>query len=308
MALFIRFLLLPFYFLLIVMNLWQEIKESFREGSALTRLIYINLGVFLVVRLMNVFYFLAGTPFPFLDWLALPADFSTLASRPWTLLTYMFLHFDFLHILFNLLWLFWMGQIFLGYFDQRKLVSIYLLGGIVGGLFYIAGYNSFPVFNEIVSDSRLLGASASVIAIVTALAVHAPNHTLNLMFIGPVKMKYIALFSVVMYVIGISSSNAGGNLAHLGGAFFGLLYVLQLRRGNDLGKWISSLISGIQKLFRPKPKVKISYRKPADDIEYNRVRNQEKTRINEILDKISKSGYDSLSKEEKEILFRMGKE
>ncbi|MBV5314912.1 MAG: rhomboid family intramembrane serine protease [Prolixibacteraceae bacterium] len=290
------------------MNLLDEIKESFREGSALTRLIYINLGIFLLVRIVNVFYFLSGTQFPFLDWLALPADFGLLASRPWTLLTYMFLHFDFLHILFNLLWLYWMGQIFLGYFDQGKLVAIYLLGGIAGGLFYVAGYNSFPVFSEIVVDSRLLGASASVIAIVTALAVYAPNHTLQLMFIGPVKMKYIALFSVFMYVIGISSTNAGGNLAHLGGAFWGMIYVLQLRRGVDLGKWITKLFTGIKKSMAPKPKVKISYRKPVDDIEYNRMKNQDKTRMNGILDKISKSGYDSLSKEEKEILFRMGKE
>lgn len=290
------------------MNLLDEIKESFREGSALTRLIYINLGVFLLVRIVNVFYFLSGNTFPFLDWLALPADFGMLASRPWTLLTYMFLHFGFLHILFNLLWLYWMGQIFLGYFDQGKLVAIYLLGGICGGLFYVAGYNSFPVFSEIVVDSRLLGASASVIAIVTALAVHAPNHTLYLMFLGPVKMKYIALFSVLMYIIGISSSNAGGNLAHIGGAFWGVIYILQLRRGVDLGKWLTGLFLGVKKSFAPKPKVKITYRKPVDDIEYNRMKNQDKTRINAILDKISKSGYDSLSKEEKEILFRMGKE
>jgi len=290
------------------MNLLDEIKESFREGSALTRLIYINLGVFLLVRIINVFYFLSGTTFPFLDWLALPADFGMLASRPWTLLTYMFLHFGFFHILFNLLWLYWMGQIFLGYFDQGKLIAIYLLGGICGGLFYVAGYNSFPVFSEIVVDSRLLGASASVIAIVMALAMHAPNHTLYLMFIGPVKMKYIALFSVLMYVIGISSTNAGGNLAHLGGAFFGIVYILQLRRGIDLGKWLTGIFSGIKKGFAPKPKVKVSYRKPVDDIEYNRMKNQDKTRINGILDKIGKSGYDSLSKEEKEILFRMGKE
>ena len=218
------------------MTIWDEIKESFREGSALTRLIYINLGVFLVFRILNVFFFLSGTPFPFMDWLALPADFGLLASRPWTLITYMFLHFDFLHILFNLLWLYWMGQIFLTYFDQGKLITIYLLGGIFGGLFYVAGYNLFPVFSHIVTDSRLLGASASVIAIVTALAVHAPNHTLHLMFIGPVKMKYIALLSVLMYVIGISSTNAGGNLAHLGGACWGVIYVLQLRRGIDPGK------------------------------------------------------------------------
>lgn len=290
------------------MNLWQEIKESFREGSALTRLIYINLGVFLVIRLLNVVYFLSGAPFPFLDWLALPADFGQLASRPWTLITYMFLHFDFLHILFNLLWLFWMGQIFMGYFDQKKLVAVYLLGGITGGLFYVAGYNSFPVFNQIVSDSRLLGASASVIAIVTALAFHAPNHSLNLMFIGPVKMKYIALFSVVMYVIGISSSNAGGNLAHIGGAFFGMIYILQLKRGIDSGQWLTSLIEGIRKRVAARPKVKVSYRNTSDEIEYNRLKNQEKERMNEILEKISKSGYDSLSKDEKEILFRMGKE
>ena len=289
------------------MNLLDEIKESFREGSALTRLIYINLGLFLLIRITNVFYFLSGTEFPILDWLALPADFGMLASRPWTLITYMFLHFDFLHILFNLLWLYWMGQIFLNYFNQGKLVTIYLLGGISGGLFYVAGYNSFPVFSQIVVDSRLLGASASVIAIVTALAVHAPNHILHLMFIGPVKMKYIALFSVLLYVIGISSTNAGGNLAHLGGAFWGMLYVLQLRRGIDLGKWMTQLFEGIKKGFAPKPKVKVSYRKPTDDIEYNRIKNQNKIRMNEILDKISKSGYDSLSKEEKEILFRMGK-
>jgi membrane associated rhomboid family serine protease len=290
------------------MNLLDEIKESFREGSALTRLIYINLGIFLLVRIVNVFFFLSGNTFPFLDWLALPADFGMLASRPWTLLTYMFLHFGFLHILFNLMWLYWMGQIFLGYFDEGKLVTIYLLGGICGGLFYVAGYNSFPVFSEIVVDSRLLGASASVIAIVTALAVHAPNHTLYLMFIGPVKIKYIALFSVLMYVIGISSTNAGGNLAHLGGAFLGIVYILQLRRGIDLGKLLTNLISVIKKGFAPKPKVKVSYRKPVDDIEYNRIKNQDKTRMNGILEKISKSGYDSLTKEEKELLFRMGKE
>ena len=291
------------------MNIWNEIKESFKEGSALTRLIYINLVVFLAVRMVNVFYFLAGTPFPFLDWLALPADMATLVSRPWTLITYMFLHFDFLHILFNLLWLYWMGQIFLSYFDQGKLITIYLLGGITGGIFYVAGFNFFPVFTQIVTDSRLLGASASVIAIVTALAVYVPNHTLHLLFIGPVRMKYIALFSILMYVISISSSNAGGNLAHLGGAFWGMIYILQLRKGIDVGKGVNRLFSGINKVFKPQPKVKVTYRKPkpADDLEYNRQKNQDKIRMNQILDKISKSGYDSLSKEEKEILFRMGK-
>jgi len=287
------------------MTIFDEIKESFKEGSALTRLIYINLGIFILIRLLNVFYFLAGEQLLFLDWLALPADFSLLANRPWTLISYMFLHFDFLHILFNLLWLYWMGQIFIDYFDERKLISVYLFGGLCGGLFYVFGYNSFPVFSQMVVDSRLLGASASVIAIATALAVHAPNHALNLMFIGPVKMKYIVLFSVIMYVIGISSTNAGGNLAHIGGAVWGVIYILQLRRGIDPGKWLAQLFKN--KSFSRRSKVKVSFRKPANDIEYNRIKNQDQARMNEILEKISKSGYDSLSKEEKEILFRMGK-
>ena len=294
------------------MNLLDEIKESFRQGSALTRLIYINLGLFLMVKITYTIFFLSGNGAVFqewvLSWLVLPADFGILASRPWTLITYMFLHFDFLHILFNLLWLYWMGQIFLGYFDQAKLITIYLLGGITGGLFYVAGYNSFPVFAEIVPDAKLLGASASVIAIVTALAVYVPNHTIHLVFIGPVKMKYIAFFSVLMYVIGISSTNAGGNLAHLGGAFWGVIYIFQLRRGFDPGARVGKLFSGWKNPFARKSKVKVSYRKPVDDIEYNRMKNQDRARMNEILEKISKSGYDSLSKEEKEILFRMGKE
>lgn len=291
------------------MNIWDEIKESFREGSTLTRLIYINLVVFLVIRIVNVFYFLSGTPFPFIDWLALPSDVGRLATRPWTLVTYMFVHFNFLHILFNLLWLYWMGQIFINYFDQRKLVTVYLLGGLTGGIFYIAGYNLFPAFSEIVADSRLLGASASVIAIEAVLAVYVPNHTIHLMFVGPVKMKYLALFSIVLYVIGISSTNAGGNLAHLGGAFWGVVYVLLIKRGVEPGKRAEKIFSGMKNPFKRKPKVRLTYRKPpVDDIEYNRQKNQESTRINQILEKISKSGYDSLSKEEKEILFRMGKE
>lgn len=289
------------------MNLWDEIKESFCEGSALTRLIYINLGLFLLLRIANVFYFLAGAEFPMIEWLALPADFHTLASRPWTLITYMFLHFDFIHILFNLIWLYWMGQIFLVYFDQRKLIAVYLLGGIAGGLFYILGYNFFLVFSENLAHSRLLGASASVIAIVTALAMYAPNHSIHLLFIGAVKMKYIALISVLLFVIGIASTNAGGNLAHIGGAFYGMVYILQLRKGFDPSKGVTSLLNSLKKLFTPQPKVKIIYKKPVDDLEYNKLKNQDQARMNEILEKISKSGYGSLSKEEKEILFRMVK-
>lgn len=290
------------------MNVWDEIKESFKKGSVLTRLIYVNLAVFLVVRILNVFFFLANQDFSLLGWLALPADIGQLAYRPWTIVTYMFLHFDFLHILFNLLWLYWLGKIFLFYFNERQLLGVYLLGGLSGGIFFLAAYNFFPVFSEAVVFSQLLGASASVIAIVIAVAMWAPNHTIHLIFIGPVKMKYIALVSLLMYIIGISSSNAGGNLAHLGGAFLGMVYVLQYRKNKDLTKGINQLTDQLSKLFKPKQKIKVTYKgKPADDLEYNKMRNQKQEEINRVLEKISKSGYDSLTKEEKELLFKMGK-
>ncbi len=290
------------------MSILDEIKESFKKGSALTRLIYINIGIFLVIRIINVFFFLLNQDFSLISWLALPADISQLAYKPWTLITYMFLHFDFLHILFNILWLYWLGKLFLFYFNEKQLIGVYLLGGIVGGIFFLAAYNLFPAFANQVPFSQLLGASASVIAIVIAVAMWAPNHTINLLFVGPIKMKYIALVAVAMYVIGIASSNAGGNLAHIGGAAFGLLFVLQYRKNNDLTKGVSSLLDKGAKLFKPKQKIKITYKgKASDDIEYNRQQNLKQEEVNRVLEKISKSGYDSLTKEEKELLFKMGK-
>lgn len=290
------------------MSIIDEIKESFKKGSVLTRLIYVNIGVFLFIRIINVFFFLLNKEFSLVSWLALPADFQQLAYKPWTLVTYMFLHFDFFHILFNLLWLFWLGKIFLFYFNEKQLLGIYLLGGLTGGIFFLAAYNLFPAFAEMVVFSQLLGASASVIAIVIAVAMWAPNHTINLMFIGPIKMKYIALVSLAMYVIGIASSNAGGNLAHLGGAFMGMIFVLQYRKNKDLTKGLSNIINKLAKLFKPKQRIKVTYKgQAADDIEYNRQRNLKQEEINRVLEKISKSGYDSLTKEEKELLFKMGK-
>ncbi len=290
------------------MSILDEIKESFKKGSALTRLIYINIGVFLVIRIINVFFFLLNQDFSLISWLALPADISQLVYKPWTLITYMFLHFDFLHILFNILWLYWLGKLFLFYFNEKQLIGVYLLGGIVGGIFFLAAYNLFPAFANQVPFSQLLGASASVIAIVIAVAMWAPNHTINLLFVGSIKMKYIALVAVAMYVIGIASSNAGGNLAHIGGAAFGLLFVLQYRKNNDLTKGVSSLLDKGAKLFKPKQKIKITYKgKASDDIEYNRQQNLKQEEVNRVLEKISKSGYDSLTKEEKELLFKMGK-
>lgn len=296
------------------MNIWEEIKQTFKRGSMLTRLIYVNLAVFLLLRIVLVFFTLFKVDVPLVEWLALPSDFGVLITRPWTLITYMFLHYSFLHILFNLLWLYWFGQIFLMYFDEKKLLGIYLLGGLSGGIVYVLAYNLFPAFDGIAQSSMLLGASASIIAIVVAAAVYSPNLTVNLLLIssifGPIKIIWIAIASIVIYFIGITGTNAGGNLAHLGGALWGYLYMMQLKKGKDITAKFNQFVYNFKSPFPKRKKMRVSYRKSSTqqmtDWEYNKKRKAEKENINAILDKIAKSGYDSLSAKEKEILFKMG--
>jgi membrane associated rhomboid family serine protease len=296
------------------MNIWEELKSTFKHGSVLTRLIYVNLAVFLAVRILHVFLFLFKVDFDFLQWLALPSGISQLATRPWTLVTYMFLHFDFLHILMNLLWLYWFGKIFLMYFDEQKLFGTYVAGGITGGILYILAFNFFPAFAEIAHQTILLGASASIIAIVVAAAVYAPNLSVNLLLIssifGPIKIVWIALFSLLVYFLSITGSNAGGNIAHLGGALWGFIYMSQLKHGRDFMKGFNRFLFSFGSWFQSRKKMRVSYRRKSvqrmSDREYNLKEKTEKENINTILDKISKTGYDSLSKHEKEILFKMG--
>jgi hypothetical protein len=220
----------------------------------------------------------------------------------------MFLHFDFLHILFNLLVLYWFGRIFLDYYDQHQLLGLYILGGISGGVTYMIAYNLFPVFTDVASVSFLLGASASIIAILIAAAFRDPNRDIYLFLIGRVPLKYVALFMIISYIIGISASNAGGNLAHLGGALMGWFFVTFHKKGTDVTSFIPLFENWMKKIFKPKPKIKIIHRQPSrDDHEYNRQRASDQKELNRILDKISKEGYESLTKTEKEILFRQGK-
>lgn len=284
------------------MNIVDEIKESFKQGSVLTRLIWVNLGLFLFIRLVHVFYFFSGNEFTFIDWLALPDNPAEFIRKPWTLATYMFLHFDFLHILFNLVGLYWFGKLFLQRFEGDKLLGVYVLGGIGGGLLYMLVYNLLPAFSNV--NSMLMGASAAVIAILVAIAVYEPEKEFYLAFIGAVKLKYVAAFYVVLSIIGISTSNPGGNIAHLGGAMVGWLYIVQLRKGKDMGAGIVKFINKVAALFKPRPKIRVTHKQPPrDDYEYNKQKRTNQDEINKILDKIAKSGYNSLSKREKEILF-----
>lgn len=290
------------------MGIIDEIKLSFRNGSYLTKLIYINIAIWVIVRLVFVGYRLSGSDgSQMLNWLALPASFELFIWRPWTILTYMFLHFEFLHILFNILWLYWFGRIFLEYHSQQKLLSLYLIGGFSGGIAYMLAYNLIPVFQKSIPDVQLLGASASVIAIVIAIAVYVPNHLINLVFIGPVKIKWIAFVSVLLYVINLSGDNAGGNFAHLGGALWGWIYMSQLMAGREITGRFDRVTDTFFSWFRPRRKLKIKYNAPNPDYSYNRNKVSQQDEINRVLDKIGKSGYDSLTFDERETLFKMGK-
>lgn len=295
------------------MNISDEIKRIFKSGTTLTRLVLINLGVFLVIKLVGAFLFLfqqGDINNDLLNLFALPADTAVLLKRPWTLISYMFLHYEFFHILFNMLWLYWFGKIFLEYLDQKKLLSAYILGGIAGGIFYISCYNLFPVFDAAVPQSIAMGASAAVLAVVTTIAVYSPDYKIRLMFVGVVKIKYIALISVGIDILSIQSGNAGGHLAHLGGAMFGLLYGYQLRKGKDIASGFTRFMDKLFSLFRPRTKLHVKYKRPTkteSDYEYNDRKVGEQKEIDHLLDKISKSGYSALTKEEKELLFRSSK-
>lgn len=293
------------------MGIADQVRDTFKRGSALIKLIYINAAVFLLIKIIQVLAFLfgfSGVSTVLVHWLSVPADIPTLITRPWSIFTYMFLHEGFFHILFNLLWLYVFGRIFLMYLNEKKLLSVYLVGGLAGAALYIISFNIFPAFREVVSLSLALGASASVMAIVIAISVYVPNFSINLLFLGPVKLKYIAIFTIVLDVLSIPSSNSGGHIAHLGGALFGYLYISQYRKGKVITSGFDRFMDNVFALFKPKPKFKVTHKqhRPKTDIEYNKEKAKRQEKINKILEKISKKGYESLTREEKEILFKAG--
>ncbi len=289
------------------MGIWDDIKSTFRKGTNLTKLIYINIGVFLLITSAAIVGFLLDNPSisaKALEIVAVPSSLGNLLVKPWTIITYMFTHKDILHILFNMLWLYWFGRIFLEYLDQRKLVAVYLLGGISGAIVYVLSFNIFPAFKGMVAESVAIGASASVMAVVIAIAVYVPDYTVSLFLLGRIKIKYMAL-AIFVLTSGVDFTvNSGGKLAHMGGALFGYIYILNLRQGRDIGKHFNRIIDFFATLFKPRKKLKVTYKKPSTDYNYNKIKADHQAIINRILEKISKGGYDSLTKEEKETLFK----
>jgi len=283
-------------------NLLADLKfKVFRSGNPVFFYIGLNTIVFVAVALFGVTYFLAGnTSVRFIDYvreyLAFPAAFPKLPVRFYTILTYQFLHKDIFHVLFNMLGLFWMGRIFLDFLKPRQFHFVYLAGGVMGAVFFILAYNFIPVFSASIFGATIIGSSASVMAIAVAVITLVPDYEITMMLIGNFKLKYLVLAYVIIDLIGIATTNPADSFAHLGGAFLGFGYIKLLQKGKD---WSN--------LFRKKPKLKVVRNdSPKSGVKSNgHVVNQKD--VDAILDKISKSGYNKLSKEEKETLFKASK-
>jgi membrane associated rhomboid family serine protease len=289
-------------------GIFTNLKRTFQSGNILSKLIYINVGLFILIRLASVLFMLFNVQgVPFLQYLQLPASPELLLFRPWTLFTYMFTHFDFLHILFNMLWLYWFGGLFLNFFSERQLGGLYILGGLAGAVLFVLAYNIFPYFQNVVSFSYLMGASASVMAIVFAVSFYRKDLEINLFLIGRIKLIYLAIFTLVIDLLAMTSDNAGGHIAHIGGALFGMWFASRIRNGKDLTAPMNRLIDWFVNLGKRKPKMRVTYKRSETDYEYNARKHQESVDLDTILDKLKRSGYESLSAEEKKRLFDASK-
>ena len=300
-------------------DIFTKIKHRFDTGSILAKFIFINAGVFIIIRLMSVILTLFIREPSFLEYIQMPSSSTLLAYRPWTAITYMFVHFDFLHILFNMLWLYWFGKIFLMFFTDRQLGGLYILGGIAGAALFLIAYNVFPYLKQFSGNSFLAGASASVMAIVFAVSFYQKDYTINLLLLGRVKLIYLAIGVFLLDLLAITSDNAGGHIAHIGGSLFGILFAWQYNRGKDITGFMNKVIDKFVNLIRRKPTFK-TYRsdkkatdnnnksgRPETDSEYLRRKSEESRVIDEILDKLKRSGYESLSAGEKNKLFDASK-
>jgi membrane associated rhomboid family serine protease len=298
-------------------NTGEILKKIFLSNTVLSRLILINTVIYLLVKIIGLFAYLFmvnhgnGVVLSFIgEYMALPSDLTVLATKPWTVFTYMFLQEEFFHLLFNMIMLYFGGLIFLEYLTPSKLLWTYILGGLTGALFFVLAFNIFPVFEPVKNSAVALGASASVLAIIIAIATYVPDYTIQLILLGRIKLKYLALIFILIDVLSISAGNPGGHIAHLGGAFWGFVYATSLRKGNnflDFGRFFSSIKFPAFGLKKRAAKFETSRPKsgrPLTDDAYNEKRAEMQEEIDLILEKISRSGYASLSKEEKDLLFK----
>lgn len=302
--------------------------KSFFKASMLNKLLGINIAVYLLISIAGILTFLFGmdviteqarisyAEYVCNDYLAVPAALDRLVWRFWTPIVYMFVHFNFWHIVGNMLWLYFMGQMFLMVFDNKQLFGTYILGGLSGALLYVLSYNLFPAFRLALPLATCVGASAAVTAIVIAICVMRPNMEIRIFGIIPMSLKWLGIIYIGFDLLQITGSNAGGHIAHLGGAIFGALFAWQYLQGKDITKWFNNLIDRIVTILPLPPKsggkkkMRVVYNENVRDMsdsDFNRMKAENQKRMDEILDKISQSGYQSLTKEEKEFLFKMGR-
>jgi len=300
------------------MKMVDQLRYKIQTATITEKIIAINILVFLVFYLFRTIAYLFNFPSGFLlEWLVFPKEPLEYIMKPWSIITYAFLHNGIWHLASNMLILYFSGIFFLNYFSPKRLLNYYFLGIIIGALVYMLSYNLFPAFQG-TGKSYLMGASAGVMAVLVGIATHVPNMQVRLLLLGNVRFWYIAAFLVALDVIQIPMGNAGGHFAHLGGAALGYIYTKQLQKGNDIGKWFEDIMDSISSLFKPKerkPKMKTVHRNNVkSSVNTKRTagnsskKNMKQQKVDEILDKISKSGYESLSKTEKDYLFQAGKE
>lgn len=310
----------------------DNLRSRYAAATVPVRFVMVNVAVFVIVRVLALVCLLfAVDAMPAIELLEMPSNPVKFVHQPWSLISYMFLHYDVMHILFNMLWLYWFGAMFHQIFGTRRFVGLYFLGGIGGALLYMLAYNVLPLFSS--TEGLLLGASASVLAIVAATAVRQPDYKVGLLFFGQISLKWIAIVTIFIDVISIGSSNAGGHIAHLGGALTGAAFALADRRGTDITAWFNRAIDWLVNLTRRRPRVKVgnfhkspftrtkqqprddNRRQPRDDKQQDERDNgrrhtmtpAEEAEMDEILKKIKLSGYSSLTAEEKRRLFEVSK-
>jgi membrane associated rhomboid family serine protease len=292
------------------MGILDDIRLQFKTGGVRTRLLFANAALFAVPFIFFGILRLFNIEVHFLKYISLSSNPQDLLWKPWSIVTYAFFHADLWHILFNLLMLNFSGRVFTTFYTERQLLGLYFSGAVFAGLFYMLGYAMFPALSGV--STSLIGASASVMAILFAAVAYAPMMSIRLMIFGTVRLWHIALVLTLIDLVQLAAENTGGHLSHLAGAGFGYMFTRMIKSGIDIGSWPASIIDSVSWLWgggkRPFKAVHKTYREQGKKSPRIVTRSKVQQQIDEILDKISKSGYDSLTKEEKEFLFKAGKD
>ena len=291
------------------MGVIDDMRTGYRQSSMLMKIVWINIGVFVALRLLAIVGVFSGNPSlinTILLWVELPSSPAVLVTRPWTLISYMFAQYDLLHIVFNMLWLYWFGTMFRMVGTSRQLLVLYLYGGIAGAVLFLAGYNALPVFSH--TDGWLIGSSASVIAIVTAVAILMPDFKMHLFLIGAVAVKWIAIATIVLVLIGVTGSNAGGEIAHIGGILTGAFFATRLKKGQDITMPASRILDRIKMPdLRARQDRTAHSARSAQQTEpaTGGLSPEERRELDTILDKIKKPGYSAHTPAERDRLFNL---